>query len=99
MQMYDFPAERRAPVSPPPPVLWPSGVQGRELCSPFLGLHANEGAASGVVSARLCFSLKSIAECEEKKILCAFNFSEGDTISEFLVCVILAQHQVCERIT
>lgn len=63
MQIYDFPAERRAPVSPPPQVIWPSSVQGRELRSAFLGLHANEYAANRVVSAIFYLSQKNSAEC------------------------------------
>lgn len=91
MQIDDFPAERRAPVSPPPQVIWPGSVQGRELRSAFLGLRANEYAGNRVVSAVFLFIPEK--QKRKKKLSRAFNFSEGHTISEFLVFVILAQHQ------
>lgn len=92
MQIDDFPAERRAPVAPPPQVIWPASVQGPELRSAFLGLRANEYAGNRVVRDVFLF-IPEKQKRKKKKLLGAFNFSEGHTISEFLVFVILTQHQ------
>lgn len=69
MQIDDFTAERRAPVSPPLQVIWPGSVQGRQLRSAFLGLRANEYAGNRVVSTVFLF-IPEKQKRKKKKTCC-----------------------------